>query len=304
MNVELRHLRYFVAVAEELSFTAAARRVHTAQQVLSTQIRQLEDAMGVQLFERSPRGVALTRAGEAFLDGAHATLADLDRSIAMATNAAASVEGTLSVGLNVAASGDAATAILAAFKEAYPGIAVKLTTYDLDHPAGGLLDHATDVAIVRPPIRAEGVEVRTVSAEGRVFVLPSSHPLAGRDTLGMADVIGQPWVAAVPAVDGCEPTAWRDDWLMQPRGDGGRPLVGATARTLDEWRQWVASGEGISLCPASAEHYYARPDLAFVPASGVPAATLAVAWRTGDLREEVGRFVGLLSEPQATVQSA
>jgi DNA-binding transcriptional LysR family regulator len=304
VNVELRHLRYFIAVAEELSFTAAARRVHTAQQVLSTQIRQLEDAMGVQLFERSPRGVALTRAGEAFLDGARATLAELDRSIAMATNAAASVGGMLAVGLNVAASGDSATAILAGFKEAYPEVAVKLSTYDLDHPAAGLLDHATDVAIVRPPIRAEGIDVLTVTAEGRVFVLPSSHPLAGRDTLRMADVTGQPWVAAVPAVDGCEPTAWRDDWLMEPRGDGGQAMVGATARTLDEWRQSVASGEGISLCPASAEHYYARPDLAFVPARGVPPATLAVAWRTGDLREEVRRFVELLSESQVTATSA
>ncbi len=302
--MELRHLRYFVAVAEELSFTAAARRVHTAQQVLSTQIRQLEDAIGVQLFERSPRGVVLTRAGEAFLDGAHATLADLDRTIAMATNAATSVEGTLAVGLNVAASGDAATAILAGFKEAYPGVTVQLSTYDLDHPAAGLLDHATDVAIVRPPIRAEGIEAHTVSTEGRVFVLPASHPLAGRDTVSLSDVVGQPWVAAVPAVDGSDPTAWRDDWLMEPRPDGARAIVGATARTLDEWRQSVASGEGISLCPASAEHYYARPDLAFVPATGVPPATLAVAWRTVDLREEVRRFVGLLSEPQATVASA
>ncbi len=304
MNVELRHLRYFVAVAEELSFTAAARRVHTAQQVLSTQIRQLEDAIGVQLFERTPRGVALTQAGAAFLDGARQTLAALDRTITMATNAAASVGGTLAVGLNVAASGDKATDILASFKEAYPAVNVKLTTYDLDHPAAGLLDHATDVAIVRPPILAAGIEVLTVHAEDRVFVLPAAHPLAGRSTLSMADVVGQPWVAAVPAVDGCEPTAWSDDWLMDPRPDGGQPLVGATARTLDEWRQAVASDEGISLCPASAEHYYARPDLAFVPATGVPRAILAVAWRTGDLRTEVRNFVDLLPVPQTAQQSA
>ena len=107
----------------------------------------------------------------------------------------------------------------------------------------------------------------------------------------------------MPAVDGCAPAAWRDDWLMDPRPDGRRALVGATARTLDEWRQSVAGEEGISLCPASAEHYYARPDLAFVPAVGVPPATLAVAWRIGDLRDEVRRFVDLLSESQASVRS-
>jgi DNA-binding transcriptional LysR family regulator len=304
VNVELRHLRYFVAVAEELSFTAAARRVHTAQQVLSTQIRQLEDTMGVQLFERSPRGVALTRAGLAFLDGARATLADLDRSIAMATHAAASVEGTLAVGLNVAASGDTATTILARFKDAYPHVAVTLSTYDLDHPAAGLLDHATDVAIVRPPIVARGLDVLTVSAEDRVFVLPAAHPLAGRDRLTLADVAGQPWVAAVPAVDGCEPAAWRDDWLMDPRPDGGHAVVGATARTLDEWRELVAGNEGISLCPASAERYYARPGLAFVPAAEVPQAELAVAWRSDEPRDEVHRFVDLLRGATASVTSA
>ena len=303
MNVEFRHLRYFVAVAEELSFTAAARRVHTAQQVLSTQIRQLEEAMGVQLFERTSRGVALTRAGEAFHKGAQATLAALDRAMDMATNAAAMVEGTLAVGLNVSASGDGATGMLARFKQAYPQFTVNLRTYDLDHPAAGLLNHASDVAIVRPPILAEDVEVLIVDTEDRVFVLPAAHPLAAREALRMSDVVGQPWVAAVPAVDGCEPGAWRDDRLMDPRPDGGRARVGATARTLDEWREAVASGGGISLCPASAEHYYARPGLAFVPAAGVPPAMLAVAWRRGDLRQEVRRFVDLASDLRAAVTS-
>jgi DNA-binding transcriptional LysR family regulator len=222
----------------------------------------------------------------------------------MATNAAASVEGTLAVGLNVAASGDMATAILARFRETYPQVTLKLTTYDLDHPAAGLLDHSTDVAIVRPPLLTEGVEMVIVDAEDRVFVLPAAHPLAERDTLCMSDVAGQPWVAAVPAVDGCQPNAWRDDWLMDPRPDGGPAIVGATARSLDEWRESVASEEGISLCPASAERYYARPGLAFVPAVGVPQAHLAVAWRTGVLREEVCRFLDLLSEHPVQVKSA
>ena len=88
MNVELRHLRYFVAVAEEASFTSAARRVHVAQQVLSTQIRQLEESLGVQLLERTRRGVLLTAAGEAFLDSARETLSALERGVTAARNAA------------------------------------------------------------------------------------------------------------------------------------------------------------------------------------------------------------------------
>jgi len=79
MNIELRHLRYFVAVAEEASFTAAARRVHVAQQVLSTQIRQLEELVGAVLLRRTSRGVVLTPAGSAFLEAARETLASLER---------------------------------------------------------------------------------------------------------------------------------------------------------------------------------------------------------------------------------
>src|SRR6266478_5189562 len=103
MNIELRHLRYFVAVAEEASFTSAARRVHVAQQVLSTQIRQLEDSIGVQLLERTSRGARLTAAGDAFLDAARETLAALDRGITAAGNAARATPGRLSVGLSLAA---------------------------------------------------------------------------------------------------------------------------------------------------------------------------------------------------------
>ncbi|HEY5018904.1 MAG TPA: LysR family transcriptional regulator, partial [Streptosporangiaceae bacterium] len=95
MNIELRHLRYFVAVAEDASFTAAARRVHVAQQVLSAQIRQLEDTLGVQLLERTSRGVALTAAGATFLEGARATLAALDRGVSAARNSAHAIGGVL-----------------------------------------------------------------------------------------------------------------------------------------------------------------------------------------------------------------
>jgi len=98
MDVELRHLRYFVAVAEEASFTAAARRVHVAQQALSAQIRQLEDEIGVQLLERGSRGVSLTAAGAVFLDGAREALDGVTRTVGAARNTAGALTGRLSVG--------------------------------------------------------------------------------------------------------------------------------------------------------------------------------------------------------------
>jgi DNA-binding transcriptional LysR family regulator len=295
MNVELRHLRYFVAVAEEASFTAAARRVHVAQQVLSSQIRQLEDTLGVQLLERTSRGVDLTGAGLAFLDGARATLAALDRSAAAARNAAQALRGVLSVGLSVAAAGELPTRLLAAFEQAWPEVRVELRTFDLASPAAGLLDHSTDVAFVRLPIEAAGLELEPLAEEARVFVLPAAHPLARQPDLGLGDVAGLPWVAAQAADDGCDPAAWRDDWLMSPRPGGDQPIIGAVARTIDEWREYVVAGRGISLCPASAETFHARPDLAFIPARDVRPTVLAVGVRAGDANPVARQFVGLVT---------
>ena len=294
MNVELRHLRYFVAVAEQQSFTAAARRVHVTQQVLSSQIRRLEDVLGVRLLERTSRGATLTPAGSAFLDGARSTLATLERGVAAARNTAHAISGRLTIGLNVAAGGETPTMLLAVFQRAEPQIEVSLRTFELNQPATGLLDRSTDVAFVRPPVSAAGLQLQPVATEQRVFVLAASHPLAGRESLGLADVAGLPWIAAEAAADGCDPDRWRDDWLVNPRPNGEQAIIGAVARTIDEWRELVVAGRGISLCPASAEQFHGRPGLAFVPARGVPAAELCVAWRAGETSPAVRRFADVV----------
>jgi DNA-binding transcriptional LysR family regulator len=295
MNIELRHLRYFVAVAEDASFTAAARRVHVAQQVLSSQIRQLEDTLGVRLLERTSRGVGLTAAGVIFLDGARATLAALDRTVTASRNSAYTLSGVLSVGLNVAAGGELPTTLLAAFERAYPQVEIKLRTFDLTQPATGLLARSTDVAFVRPPVCASGIELEPLAEEPRVFVLATDHPLASRDSLELSDAAGLPWVAAETASDGSDPARWRDDWLVNPRPAGDLPIIGAVARTIEEWREYVVAGRGISLCPASAETYYARPGLAFVPSKGAPPALLSVAWRADEASPAVRRFVDVVT---------
>jgi DNA-binding transcriptional LysR family regulator len=295
VDVELRHLRYFVAVAEEASFTAAARRVHVAQQVLSAQVRQLEDLLGVDLLERSARGVTLTPAGEAFLAGARETLQTLERATESSRNVGNLVAGTLTVGLNVAAGGEEPTRLLAEFERQCPHVTARLRTYELTHPAAGLLDHSTDVAFVRLPVASEAVATRVIASEPRVFVVASSHPLAGCEKLDLSAVVGQPWIAADLSTDGCQPAAWRDAWLINPRPSGERPIVAAVARSIDEWREHAAAGKGISLCPASAETHYARPELAFVPSSGAPPTELCVAWRTDNTNPLVARFIEVVT---------
>ena len=296
MNIELRHLRYFVAVAEEASFTAAANRVHVAQQVLSTQIRQLEDAVGSQLLNRTSRGATLTPAGTAFLDAAREVLADLDRGVTAARNAARIVAGKLSVGLGPGCENETRTRLLTAFETAYPEVDVRMQTFDMTQPSAGLLDHSSDVALLRPPVAAPGIELVTVRSEPRVFVLPVGHPLSGRDELRLADVAGLPFVSADLATDGCQPAAWQDDWLIRPRPGGDVPIIGATARTVDEWCEHIVAGHGISLCPASAARFHSRPGVCFIPSAGLPPTTMCVAWRTGDTRPAVRHFVSLAAE--------
>ena len=300
MNIELRHLRYFVAVAEESSFTAAAQRVHVAQQVLSTQIRQLEDAVGTQLLNRTNKGTTLTPAGAAFLTSARETLAGLDRGVAAARNAARAVTGKLMVGVGSGCENETRTRLFTAFERAYPDVEMSLQSFDMTQPSAGLLDHSSDVALVRPPVAAPGIELAVVRSEPRMFVLPAGHPLTARAELTLSDVAGLPFVTADLATDGCEPRAWQDAWLMRPRPGGDVPIIGATARTVDDWCEHVAAGHGIGLCPASAARFHARPGVCFVPSAGLPPAVMCVAWRTGDTRPVVRHFVSLAaeSEPQ------
>jgi DNA-binding transcriptional LysR family regulator len=203
------------------------------------------------------------------------------------------VSGQLRVGLQAATGGVIRTRVLAAFEAAYPSVEVTLRAYDLAEPAAGLLDRSSDIALLRPPVDAPGIATQHVAEEPRVFVLPEGHPLAGSAQLGLADVAGLPWVAAPLAVDGCAPARWRDDWLMSPRPGGDVPVIGAVARTIEEWREHIAAGRGISLCPASSEAFSARPGIVFVPSFGVPPTALHVAWRADDLRPQVLAFVKL-----------
>jgi len=175
---------------------------------------------------------------------------------------------------------------------------MSIQAFDMTQPSAGLLDHGSDVAFVRPPVAAAGIELAVVRSEPRIFVLPAGHPLAAREELTLIDVAGLPFVTADLATDGCEPRAWQDDWLIRPRPGGDAAIIGATARTVDAWCEHVAAGHGISLCPASAARFHGRPGVCFVPSAGLPPTTMCVAWRTGDTRPAVRHFVRLAAESE------
>ena len=194
--MELRHLRYFRAVAEELHFGRAAERLHMAQPPLSQQIRQLERELGVTLLVRSTRKVELTPAGEAYLKRVVAILDAVDEAGAQAQRIAEGVEGHLAIGCVGSATYSLLPRLVRALREELPGVDVSVRG-EMLAPAQitALLTGEIDLALLRPPIEQSGVLVETVRRDRLLAALPEGHPLAMRDNLSVNDLRDEEFVA-------------------------------------------------------------------------------------------------------------
>jgi DNA-binding transcriptional LysR family regulator len=192
--VELRHLRYFIAVAEELNFSRAAERLHMAQPPLSAAIRQLERELGVDLFTRTTREVTLTEAGQAFLEGARRTLADADRAAEDAKRAGAGELGRLRLAYSWSTRFETLPALGRAFRASHPG--VELMGQEMWNarmlPAfqSGSIDLALSVC---PEIAAE-LELAPIRKERLVALLPEGHPLAGEEAIPLSSLADEEFV--------------------------------------------------------------------------------------------------------------
>jgi DNA-binding transcriptional LysR family regulator len=178
--LELRHLRYFVAVAEELNFSRAADRLHMAQPPLSAAIRQLEQELGTELLLRTTREVSLTDAGTAFLDGARRTLAELDRARSDAQRAAAGETGQLRVGFSWSARFETLPAIGRAFHASHPDVSLLTEEMWNARMLPALRSGTIDLAIALCPEVAAEFAYLALRSEPVVALLATSHPLAGR----------------------------------------------------------------------------------------------------------------------------
>jgi DNA-binding transcriptional LysR family regulator len=185
---ELRHLRYFVAVAEELNFTRAATRLHMAQPPLSVAIRQLERELGTDLFARSSREVRLTEAGRLFLDGARRTLAEADRAVAAAQRAGAGELGQLRAAFSWSARFETLPALGQALRARHPDL--KLLTQEMWNAdmVGALRSATVDVAISLCPELVSDLANEVIRTEPVVAVLAASHSLATEDTIPLASL--------------------------------------------------------------------------------------------------------------------
>jgi DNA-binding transcriptional LysR family regulator len=190
--VELRHLRYFVAVAEERHFGRAALRLHMAQPPLSQQIRSLEAELGVQLLHRTTRRVDLTEAGAAYLDRAREILREVDAAGEQAKAVAAGRSGRVTLGCVGSATYSLLPALARALRAELPGIDFTFRG-EMLVPAqlAGLRDGLLDIALLRPPVDEPGLDVRRLRTERLIVALPEGHRLARRARLRMADLEGE-----------------------------------------------------------------------------------------------------------------
>lgn len=283
MDVHVRDLRYFVAVAEELSFTRAATdRLYVSQPALSKQIRALETLLRAELFVRGHRTVALTAAGAALLPRARRIIEESDGAQADVQAADAAEHRVLTVGFHTRIGRGLVPTITATLQERLPGWRLLFRQVGWDDPAVGLMGGEVDVAVAWLPVpHGAGLSTRTVATEDRWVALPVGHRLAGRSSLAFADLHDEAFVA-LPASAG----PLREFWLATAHRTSP-PLIGAEASTADESFEAVAAGAGVVLLSAGNAEIYRRDDVVCRPVTDLPPSELAVVWRTGDRRTAV-----------------
>ncbi|WP_037868596.1 LysR family transcriptional regulator [Streptomyces sp. NRRL S-813] len=266
MDLDLRKLRYFVAVAEELHFGRAAERLHIAQPVLSRQIRSLEDDLGTEIFVRDRRGTLLTPAGEQLLEDAVPLLASADALVRRVKTAAQGTP-TLTIGFMPGITVTPATAV---FTTRHPDVNVRLLRTSWNDQVEVLLDGRADVGVVRLPIDQHGLEVRPLFQEPRVVMLPAGHRLADKASVTVGDLAAEHLLQDPDAVP-----EWRDV-ALELRGDR-RPEV-PPIHQVEEKLELVASGAGICVIPLSTAGFYTRPDVIALPVEGIGPNKVALAW--------------------------
>ena len=292
IDVHLRNLRYFVAVAEELHFSRAAQRLHVSQPALSKQIRQLERELHLPLFRRDRRRVELTAAGATLLPLVRQLLRDWEEASGTAAAQASEEARVLHVGFQTSVAGGLYQDISRRFSEVHPGWRLTLRQHPWTDPTAGLLDGSADAAVLWLPTGAEDViDARPLRSERRLVALPREHKLARRETLQMADLLDEPFVA-LPEEAG----PLRDYWLALDHRGGRPPLIGAEASSSEETFEAVAAGQGIHLIAEGNAQLYARPDIVCRPVSDLEPSRLAIAWRRNDRRDAVRDLVAAAVE--------
>ena len=295
-EIELRHLRYFVAVAEELHFGRAALRLHLAQPPLSQQIRKLEEILGHALFERTSRSVALTAAGQVFLERARRTLRNVERDVDEARSVGRGEVGSLHIGFVGSAMLTSLPEIFRNYRRAYPNVRLHLHESFTSKVIEGLQNGTLDAGFLRDGDATEGLIATPIYSERFVAVLPAHHPRARQSTLSPAALRDQPFVY-YPQSAGHRAF---EKPLSLCEQHGFRPQIVQEASHWLTILRLIGAGLGVSIAPACVRHI-AAPDVVCIPLQlsrtrPKVLSEVELAWRAGETRPIVQRFAHIVNQ--------
>lgn len=286
VDVEMRHLRALLTVAEELNFTRAAERLHLTQQALSGQIRQLEDRVGTRLVERDARRVALTAAGVTLCEQARPLLSSAEQAVA-AARAAGAERTRLTIGYMAALLRRMVAPAVRDFSDAHPEVELFMHFASGPGHLAGLREGRADVAILLGEFEHDGIELRPLFSVPRGAALAAEHPLAAQPEVSLRAFLDEPLVV-VRVGD----PVWHDFWIAAKHRGGKPPQIAATVDTLDAFFEAIAAGLGVAATAALAvEELGSAAGVVFRPVPGLEPIDVWIARRTVDDRPQVLEFL-------------
>ena len=289
--MELRHIRYFLAVAEEQNFTRAAARVGIGQPPLSQQIKDLETEVGAPLFHRIPQGAELTEAGRAFLENVRVIPVQTERATRAAQRAARGEIGSLRVGfVGSAPFNRVMPATIRSFRRAYPDVEMSFEESNAMRLIAGLKDGELDAAFFRfNESPSDDLQIRLLSEERMVVVLPATHPAAKSVEIDLVRLRNDALIL-IPRDVG--PSLF-DTVMLACRQAGFEPILGQSAPQLSSVVSLVAAELGFSMVPESMRQLQLTGVTYREVAGDAPLTRLALAYRRGETSKIVRNFVDL-----------
>ncbi len=287
MTIELRHLRYFMAVAEELHFGRAAERLHMAQPPLSQQIRQLEEEIGFQLFYRTKRSVALTEAGTVFLQECQRLFRQLDQAIQAGRQVSRGEMGQLVIGFVSSAAYNVLPKILRAFRAMFPKVSLELHELTTDQQIAWLQEGRIDVGLVRPPVIEKDFKLTPIFEEPLVLALPESHPMALLPAVSLAKLSQEGFILFPrPLAPGLY-----DQIIGLFQEVGYSPTIVQEAIQMQTIISLVAAEIGVAVVPVSLKNLQ-RPGVIYKPLEEpTPKAAIALLHRYPNPSPTVAQFL-------------
>jgi DNA-binding transcriptional LysR family regulator len=290
--IELRHLRYFIAVAEELHFGHAAERLHMAQPPLSQQIRQLEAQLGFQLFYRTKRSVQLTEAGHVFLADCRKLLKQLDQAIETGRQVSRGESGQLVIGFVSSAAYSVLPDILRAFRTKFPAVRLALHELPTHQQLQWLHTRRMDVGFLRPPVEDKSLRLTIIVREPMVVALPETHILASQPTVALSTLANEPFILFP------RPLAPRvyDQIISLCQQAGFSPHIVQEAMQMQTIVSLVAGNIGVAIVPVSLQNMQ-RTGVVYKPLQEqTPCSEIAVAWRNDNPSPTTEQFLAVVQQ--------